>query len=226
MRTIRLETKRAPERPCEKSPFRLLLIFVVLSGLPHALASAQLDEAPAAAQAALTPAEAKQAGALLDAMCERLKIMHDVARWKWNADKAIEDSERERQLLQQLERRGREFNLSPAETRRIMQAQMEAGKRIQRADWNAWRREQRKPFDDVPDLKRELRPRIDRASEQLLSAFAALREPLADPARRRLVRDRAERALREAGLNEEVRAAALQGWLDETENRSGPDAER
>ena len=137
--------------------------------------------------------------------------MHDVARWKWNAAKAIEDTERERQLLQQLERQGRKFNLTPAETRRIMKAQIEAGKRIQRADWNSWRREQHKPFDDVPDLKRELRPRIDRASEQLLAAFAALREPLADPARCRLVRDRAERALQEEGFDQAVRCAVPTG---------------
>ncbi len=181
MRTIRLEKKREPERPRGKSLAAWLLLFAFFSCSSHA-SRAQLAPSPAAVDAALTPAETKQVGALLDAMRQRLKIMHDVARWKWNAAKAIEDTERERQLLQQLERQGRKFNLTPAETRRIMKAQIEAGKRIQRADWNSWRREQHKPFDDVPDLKRELRPRIDRASEQLLAAFAALREPLADPA--------------------------------------------
>lgn len=216
-----LRTRISQQRQRGKSRAAFLILFAVLPCLQQASAQGQAAKTSAADSESQTTADSKQVDALLDAMRRRLKIMHDVARWKWNAGKAIEDPEREQQLLTQLERRGREFNLSPADTRRLMRAQMEAGKRIQRADWNKWRREGRKPFEDVPDLNRELRPQIDRASEELLSAFAALRERLADPALRKLIRDRADRALREAGLDESVRTAATQGWLGEAAPNSG-----
>jgi len=101
---------------------------------------------------------------------------------------------------------------------------MEAGKMVQRADWENWRRDAREPFKDVADLQTGLRPKIDRASEQLLSAYAALRERLKEPAFRTFVQARAEEVLKKAGIDSAVRAAALEGWLDAA--ATGGDAQR
>lgn len=176
----------------------------------------------AATAAAPSAAEEQAIGTLLGAMLRRLEIMHDVAKWKWNRRQAIDDPERERRLLHELERRGRQLQLPPAETRRLMQAQIDAGKRIQREDCEAWRLEAREPFSDVPSLQSELRPKIDRASEELLSGYAALRERWAEAEFRELVRDRAEQVLKEAGIETPVRVAALQGWLHAAEDSEAP----
>ncbi len=216
------------ERPCERAvcgwiALGACLLLATLSSCGGPSAAPEPAGGGGAAIAALPSAAEEQAiGALLDAMLRRLEIMHDVAKWKWNRRQAIDDPERERRLLDELERRGRQLQLPPAETRRLMQAQIDAGKLIQRADCEAWRLDEREPFSDVPGLQSELRPKIDRASEELLSAYAALRERLAEAEFRELVRDRAEHVLKEAGIETPVRVAALQGWLHTAEDSEAP----
>ena len=154
------------------------------------------------------------ADALLELMRERLLVMHDVARWKWNARQPIADPKRERELLDELASRAAEHGLSPDEVRRFMRAQIEAGKLVQQADWQRWEAEGQKDFKDAPDLKTELRPKIDRLSEQLLAAFAAVLPQLAEPAARGRISHRAEQILTGEGIDAGVRATALADLCD------------
>lgn len=152
------------------------------------------------------------AEALLELMRERMLVMHDVARWKWNAKQPIADPEREKALLEELERRGANFGLAREEVRSFMRAQIEAGKLIQQSDWRQWEAESRDAFADAPDLQTELRPKIDRLSRQLLSAYAEVLPQLAEPSARERFERRAERVLVGEGIDERVREQALE-WF-------------
>src|SRR5262249_2455418 len=75
---------------------------------------------------------------LLGLMRQRLDVMHDVARYKWAMQAPIEDSEREKALLEDVAERGRRLGLDPADTREFFAAQIEAAKLVQRADFRRW----------------------------------------------------------------------------------------
>ncbi len=181
------------------------------AGMPERATAVRADRTAVNAAATADNAAIQE---LLDAMLNRLEVMHEVARYKWNARQPINDPERERRLLEALERRGEPFGLPADETRQLMQAQIDAGKLIQQAAWDEWQRVEREPFSDAADLQTELRPRIDRISEQLLEAYAKLRPKLSESVARESLRRQAERAFREAGFDDQIQAAALRGWLD------------
>ena len=71
----------------------------------------------------------------------------------------------------------------------------------------------KKDFADAPDLKTELRPKIDRLSERLLAAYAALLPQLAEPAARERFALRAEQILSGEGIDASMRATALGDWV-------------
>jgi chorismate mutase len=189
------------------------------AGLPERARAVRTDRTAVDAEATADNAVVQE---LLEAMLGRLEVMHEVARYKWNARQPINDPERERRLLEALERRGKQFGLPVDEARPLMQAQIDAGKLIQQADWDEWQRIEREPFSDAADLQTELRPRIDRISEKLLEAYAKLRHELSKSGARESLRRQAERALREAGFNDKIQATALRGWLDRDRKPAEP----
>jgi chorismate mutase len=152
---------------------------------------------------------------LLDLMRQRLTLMHDVARWKWNERKPIADPGRERQLLADLERRGLAYGLSRKHSRAFIAAQMEAGKLLQEADFAGWTADSQGKFSDVRDLNSELRPLIDELSERLLAQLAKL----ATFGRLQVkldVKQRADDVLRGDGIDDVVRRAAIRPLLDDS----------
>lgn len=179
------------------------------------LLSAIAGCAPSVGESKPSPAATESvaaADALLELVRERLLLMHDVARWKWNAKQPISDPEREKVLLAELERRGVEHRLAPDEVRSFMRAQIEAGKLIQQADWRRWEAEGREAFADAPDLQTELRPKIDRLSQRLLEAYAEFVPQLAEPVARERFERRAKLNLVGEGIDENVRTCALADW--------------
>src|SRR5262245_12059859 len=50
---------------------------------------------------------------LLGLMQQRLTLMHEVARWKWNAGQPVRDAEREREVLHSVVEGGRRKGLGP-----------------------------------------------------------------------------------------------------------------
>lgn len=113
-------------------------------------------------------------------MERRLALMHDVARWKWNAGQPVLDAQRERDLLDKVVDRGRAKGLDPDLVRRFFAAQMEAARLIQQADIDRWSTEKQKPFANVTDLG-ELRTQIDQLNGQLIDALTTLAGRLPDP---------------------------------------------
>lgn len=144
---------------------------------------------------------------LLVLMQRRLELMHEVARWKWNAKKPIADPEREQQLLDRLVEQGAERRLDPAFTRDFFRAQIEAAKLVQQADFAAWTAREQAPFTDVPDLATELRPRIDKLSSELLDALVSVPAARNDRQFQQLLADRANLLL--VGQPAEARSMIL-----------------
>lgn len=151
---------------------------------------------------------------LLDLMRQRLLLMHDVARWKWNEAKPITDPDREQQLLAELEQRGLTYGLGRPRTRSFMAAQIEAGKLIQEGDFARWQEQEQGKFANVADLNTELRPLIDKLSDRMLAQLAQVTQ-LSDREQAALpIKQRARVVLRSEDIDEAVTAAAIRPLLD------------
>lgn len=123
---------------------------------------------------------------LVRQICDRLELMHDVARWKWNAEKPIEDPDREQELLDRIAARAEQQGIDQALARAFFRDQIEAAKIVQRADFSEWTAAGATKFDGVPDLATVQRPKIDAATDRLLGALKNLDDPRSPAARARV----------------------------------------
>ncbi len=146
---------------------------------------------------------------LLGLMRQRLQLMPDVARAKWNAKRPISDPERERALLDNLAQQAKAKGVDVTFARTFFAAQIEAAKQIQRDLFTRWEAANRGPFPAVPDLKTNLRSRIDRLSADLLAALARAHSWLRTEEGQRLMRERARVLLAGEGITDEVRQVTL-----------------
>jgi chorismate mutase len=115
-------------------------------------------------------------------MDERLALMPDVARYKWNTHGAIEDVARERNILNAFAREAQAQGLPGPWARDFFRAQIEAAKMVQRERFVQWRQSQTGPFSDTPDLAGTIRPRLDALTPQLLRELAGAWPVLSDTA--------------------------------------------
>lgn len=162
---------------------------------------------PAPATPAL-PAQDRATDALLGLMRQRLEVMHDVARYKWANKAAIEDPKREAALLEDVAGRAAGLGLDPDFAQAFFRGQIEAAKIVQQADSHRWQTNPEGAGGAVPDLARDLRPRIDALNGALLAELAK-----GSPRSRRDVatrlRARAARLLVGDGIDDRVREAAI-----------------
>ena len=131
---------------------------------------------------------------LLRLMRQRLALMHNVARWKWNTGKPITDAQRERELLHSVVERGRGKGLDADLVRSFFAAQMEAARLVQQADFDRWQANKQKPFADTTSLA-VLRQRIDHLNRELIDALSELRPRLSGRSVQQALPQRAEEIL-------------------------------
>ena len=112
---------------------------------------------------------------LLGLIDERLAIMPDVARHKYNSGAAVEDLPREAQVIEAVTAQAVTAGLDKDLAATFFQAQIDASKMIQTERIAAWKVEGRAPFADVPDLGTVIRPKLDALTPAML---AALKEAL------------------------------------------------
>jgi chorismate mutase-like protein len=132
-------------------------------------------------------APAAQLARLID---QRLLLVAEVARAKWNTHAAIEDLPRERALLESLRARAAALNLPTPLVEAFFSAQIAAAKLLQRELHQRWGRQHRGTFDGVADLTGVLRPQIDQVTGrmlQILVRWSASRDPMPDASTMRLV---------------------------------------
>ena len=116
-------------------------------------------------------AEIAKVDRLLAVLARRLELADGVAQAKWNSGSAIEDPEREEQVLQRFTDEASRFGLESELARRVMRAQMEASKVRQREHFRHWRGQRRAPFTSPPNLATEIRPQLDQISMDLLQSL-------------------------------------------------------
>src|SRR5262249_38037821 len=127
---------------------------------------------------------------LVDLLARRLSIMTPVAKAKWNAHLPVEDIPREQDLLAAMRDRARTRGLSADWVETVFRAQIEAGKGVQAALVARWTAAQAPMFADAPDLRGELRPRIDALNESILDALGEIAPLLEQPAVQTRLRER------------------------------------
>ncbi|MES3025611.1 MAG: gamma subclass chorismate mutase AroQ [Pseudomonadota bacterium] len=115
---------------------------------------------------------------------ERMALMPDVARHKWNTRGPIDDLPREQRLIEALKAQAQLLGIPGAWAERFFRAQIVGAKQIQRAHFARWEQAGAGTFDEVPDLVTVIRPRLDALTPQLLRELAVAWPALADPAQR------------------------------------------
>jgi chorismate mutase len=127
-------------------------------------------------------------------MRQRLALMHDVARWKWNTGKPITAPQREREVLHSVVERGRGKGLDPELVRPFFAAQLAAARLVQQADFDRWQANKQEPFADTTSLA-VLRQRIDHLNRELIDALAEVRPWLSGQTVQQALPQRAEEIL-------------------------------
>lgn len=146
---------------------------------------------------------------LLQLIQQRLLIAHDVARWKWNHKRPIEDRQREQQLLDKLQKQAIDYGLQPDAVSAFFAAQITAGKLIQTADFQIWQRQGVKSFTNVPDLNQNLRPLLDKLNTDFLAVLTDMNAVLSCSLVQELIKSRAQIIIRGDGINPTVRRTAI-----------------
>jgi cyclohexadienyl dehydratase len=111
---------------------------------------------------------------------ERLHSMHDVAAWKRLHREPIVDAPREQQVLEQTVRRAAALGLEPQSARELLALQIRLAVRVQQSLDASWQSGAPSPLQ-APDLKTELRPRLDEIGAQLLRSLALAAPQLREP---------------------------------------------
>jgi chorismate mutase len=151
--------------------------------------------------AATTPTGTDALMTLLALMRERLDLMVQVARSKWNTGSSVEDLAREKSLADDVAELAPRYGLSPQLAAKFFRAQIEAAKLVESALIVRWTRAHAGTFAEAPDQRAVIRPKIDRLTEKLLAALAAVASALK--------RDDAERITEAARLPDEVMGLAM-----------------
>ena len=128
-----------------------------------------------AAAVTLAPQAAAEplAEAVFGRIAERLSLMEQVAAWKQANDVAVEDLEREAVVLERATGSATDAGLDAATARVFFAAQIEAAKDIQRCWIGRWTAGAAQPTETVPDLTREIRPRLLELGGELLDSIGA-----------------------------------------------------
>jgi chorismate mutase len=108
---------------------------------------------------------------LLRLIGERLAVMPDVSRHKYNSGAAVEDLPREAQVIEAVTAQAVEAGLDKDLAAKFFQAQIDASKMIQSERIAAWKAENHAPFVDVPDLRTVIRPKLDALTPALVAAL-------------------------------------------------------
>lgn len=110
---------------------------------------------------------------LVSALRERLMTAEAVAMSKFNSGAPVEDRTRERAVINGAVHQAVNMGIDADVTVSIFKAQIEASKVAQRAFLQKW--QGRPPFPHVPDLAKEIRPKLDRLTSAILHGMLEAR---------------------------------------------------
>lgn len=116
-----------------------------------------------------SPAEIR----LVELMAQRLEMAREVAWIKFENNAPVKDRKRESELLVSLVAQGTQAGIPAAEVESFFQAQIRASRQVQSGLIFGWRRGRTLPAIPPRDLRRDIRPQLDRISAELLRELAA-----------------------------------------------------
>jgi cyclohexadienyl dehydratase len=108
---------------------------------------------------------------VLDLENERLSLMPAVAAWKWQHHAPVSDPPRERIVILAAGKLGEPLGLAPAPIERLFALQVRLARDAEAERERHWREAGYDFPGRPPDLKDELRPRLDRLTSDLLEAL-------------------------------------------------------
>jgi chorismate mutase len=103
---------------------------------------------------------------------QRLSLMTEVAKAKWNSGSAIEDPTREQQLLADVAAKAPAIGISADWAQHFFRLQIEAAKQVQYCLFAEWTADRQEPFPQIQDLRTEIRPKLDLLTTELLQELA------------------------------------------------------
>lgn len=103
---------------------------------------------------------------------DRLAVVTEVARWKWNRNAPIEDPAREASLMAAQRSAAAELGVPEARVEAFFGAQILAARQLQHDLFARWRQAGAGKFEGVADLDGQLRPRIDAINARMLVALS------------------------------------------------------
>ncbi|HEY2590075.1 MAG TPA: gamma subclass chorismate mutase AroQ [Steroidobacteraceae bacterium] len=148
------------------------------------IAGAAPLEVAAAIAAAAKPSctdERSCVARVLELENERLALMPAVAAWKWRHHAPISDPARERVVIAESAKLAPSLGLDGAPIERLFALQIRLASDVETAYHRGW---QERGFDSSQpdlDLARDLRPRIDRLTQELLRALVVAAPTLSSP---------------------------------------------
>lgn len=143
---------------------------------------------------------------------ERLAYMKDVAAFKWVKQLPIEDSERERIVIQSSMEDAQTFLLDPGSSRPFIEAQIDLAKTIQRFWFDMWRQN---GFDhpDFRDLSSDIRPALLDLGNKIQRATQNLAPWRITPPMRRHGKPLFTRGVNTAGLSTKDKLTLYRAWI-------------
>jgi chorismate mutase len=149
--------------------------------------------------------------ALVDLAAQRLQVSDAVAASKWGTDAPIKDPTREQAVLASAATQSAQLGIDPTVTVQVLTDQIEASKTIQYALYARWSAHPDQAPSVRPDLV-QLRPMLDRITDELLTQLKATQGSRADrtcAARLANARHRAEQARALDQVHEDALGRAL-----------------
>ncbi len=135
---------------------------------------------------ALAPAPASADGDdtaltnLIALVSQRLALAEPVARWKWINHRPITDAPREAALLADVAKRAAAADVDADFAREFFQDQIDAGKDIQTALFDQWRK-LRPPEGPASDLAASTQSQLDRLTQSMVAGLARVQTLRATP---------------------------------------------
>ncbi|MEL0298590.1 MAG: gamma subclass chorismate mutase AroQ, partial [Gammaproteobacteria bacterium] len=108
-----------------------------------------------------------------ETIAARLALMKPVAHSKWVTGRAIEDTDREKVVIEQAVISGLQYGITTDSTTTFFEAQIEAAKAIQRYWFSVW--QDQPPEGLAPDLTATIRPQLLELGDQILSQLSDTR---------------------------------------------------
>lgn len=113
---------------------------------------------------------------LLDAIEQRLSLANAVALHKWDQGQPVQATEREQQVLAQVNAAAPAYGVAPQRAETFFADQMEANKLVQYSLLSRWHLQGAAPDTPRQDLQQQIRPQLDALQATLLGQLAAFEQ--------------------------------------------------